>query len=48
MGGEAREPGVYDAAVALLGRRGASVPREVLERDFSQPVAPHPDVEWPR
>jgi tryptophan 2,3-dioxygenase len=40
-----REPGVYDAAVALLARRGASVPREVLERDFSQQAAPHPDVE---
>lgn len=40
-----REPGVYDAAVALLARRGAAVPPEVLDRDFSRPVDPHPDVE---
>ncbi|PRY44763.1 tryptophan 2,3-dioxygenase [Umezawaea tangerina] len=40
-----REPGVYDAAVALLARRGARVPREVLERDFSQPEAHCPEVE---
>ncbi|WP_307868776.1 tryptophan 2,3-dioxygenase [Umezawaea beigongshangensis] len=40
-----REPSVYDAAVALLARRGARVPRDVLDRDFAQQAQPHPDVE---
>ncbi|MEV0407413.1 tryptophan 2,3-dioxygenase family protein [Actinoallomurus sp. NPDC050550] len=39
------EPGVYDAALALLARRGHSVPDEVLQRDLTQPYSPHSAVE---
>lgn len=34
------EPSVYDAALALLARRGAPLPATALERDWSQPYAP--------
>lgn len=30
-------PTIYDEALALLARRGVPVPKEILERDFSQP-----------
>ena len=36
------EPGVYDAALALLARRGHSVPDEVLERDLAGRRSPTP------
>src|SRR3984885_14010398 len=31
------EPSIYDEALALLARRGLPVPKEKLERDFSEP-----------
>jgi tryptophan 2,3-dioxygenase len=39
------EPGVYDAALALLARRGHGVPEDVLNRDLTLPYAPSPGVE---
>jgi len=38
-------PSVYDAAIAMLCRRGAPIPRTHLERDPSTPYCPHPAVE---
>ncbi|MGW0566613.1 tryptophan 2,3-dioxygenase [Streptomyces tauricus] len=40
-----RAPSVYDAALALLARRGALFPPEVLGRDLAQPHTPHEAVE---
>ncbi|WP_084723340.1 tryptophan 2,3-dioxygenase [Streptomonospora alba] len=39
------EPGLYDAALRLLRRRGTAVPDEVAERDWSRPYKPDPRVE---
>jgi tryptophan 2,3-dioxygenase len=39
------EESVYDAALALLARRGRAVPAEVLRRDVTQPYEPSPAVE---
>ncbi|GAA0321341.1 tryptophan 2,3-dioxygenase family protein [Actinoallomurus spadix] len=39
------EPGVYDAALALLARRGHGVPDDVLNRDLTRPYTPSPAVE---
>lgn len=39
------EPSVYDAALALLARRGHDVPAEVLERDLTQAYVPSDEVE---
>jgi tryptophan 2,3-dioxygenase len=38
------EPSLYDEALRLLARRGHPVPKEVLERDFSQPYVSNPQV----
>ncbi|TDQ52385.1 tryptophan 2,3-dioxygenase [Actinorugispora endophytica] len=38
------EPGLYDAALRLLHRRGVPVPAERVERDWTSPAPPHPDV----
>ncbi|WP_326835252.1 tryptophan 2,3-dioxygenase family protein [Amycolatopsis rhabdoformis] len=38
------EPSVYDDVVALLARRGLSIPDAVLRRDPSTQHEPHPDV----
>ena len=35
-----RAPSVYDEMLALLARRGLSLPAELLDRDWSQPYAP--------
>jgi tryptophan 2,3-dioxygenase len=35
------EPSLYDAFLAFLARRGYAVPRELLERDWSQPYVHH-------
>lgn len=40
-----REPGVYDATLALLARRGHPVPDDVLHRDLTRPYTPSPAVE---
>ena len=40
-----RAPGLYDEALRLLARRGYQVPREVLERDVTQPYRASPEVE---
>ncbi|MCO1577419.1 tryptophan 2,3-dioxygenase family protein [Crossiella sp. SN42] len=39
------KPSLYDDALALLHRRGYAVPRSALERDFTQPYQPDPEVE---
>ncbi|MEU1347917.1 tryptophan 2,3-dioxygenase family protein [Streptomyces sp. NPDC005795] len=39
------EPGLYDEALALLARRGHTVPQEVLGRDLSLKYEPSPQVE---
>lgn len=43
-------PSLYDEAIALLARRGLSVPADALERDFTQPYQASPGVEaaWAR
>jgi tryptophan 2,3-dioxygenase len=38
------EPSLYDEALRILARRGHPVPREVLDRDFSQPYRSNPAV----
>jgi len=38
------EPSLYDAALRLLHRRGLPVPAERVERDWTLPVEPHPQV----
>ena len=38
------EPSLYDEALRLLARRGHPVPKEVLDRDFSQPYVSNPRV----
>jgi tryptophan 2,3-dioxygenase len=38
------EPSLYDEALRLLARRGHAIPRDVLERDFSQPYQSNPLV----
>jgi tryptophan 2,3-dioxygenase len=38
-------PSVYDAALALLARRGHEIPAEVLERDLTQAYTPSEEVE---
>ncbi|WP_082126701.1 tryptophan 2,3-dioxygenase [Allosalinactinospora lopnorensis] len=43
--GALAEPGLYDAALRLLHRRGLPVPRERVDRDWTRPYAPHPGVE---
>ncbi|MBV2363713.1 tryptophan 2,3-dioxygenase [Streptomonospora nanhaiensis] len=44
------EPGLYDAALRLLHRRGLGVPAAAADRDWRRPYTPHPDVEkaWAR
>jgi tryptophan 2,3-dioxygenase len=37
-------PSLYDAFLAHLARQGHAVPRDVLERDLSQPYESHPGV----
>jgi len=39
------EPSLYDEALRLLARRGLPVPAERLERDWTEPYAPDPEVE---
>jgi len=38
------EPSLYDEFLRWLARRGIALPREVLERDVSQPYQPNPGV----
>ena len=38
------EPSLYDEALCLLARRGLPIPKEVLDRDFSQPYLSNPGV----
>ena len=38
-------PSLYDESLRLLDRRGFAVPAHKLERDWSQPYQPDPDVE---
>jgi tryptophan 2,3-dioxygenase len=39
-----RSPGLYDEFLRYLARRGMPVPRERVERDWSQPYETHPQV----
>ncbi|HEC09753.1 MAG TPA: tryptophan 2,3-dioxygenase [Acidimicrobiales bacterium] len=38
-------PSLYDEVLALMARSGFELPADVLERDFSLPYAPRPEVE---
>lgn len=38
-------PSLYDEVLAMMARSGFDLPAEVLERDFSQPYVPRPEVE---
>jgi len=38
------EPSIYDESLALLARRGLSIPKSKLKRDFSKPYAADPRV----
>jgi tryptophan 2,3-dioxygenase len=38
-------PGLHDAALRLLHRRGLPVPAERVDRDWARPCPPHPGVE---
>lgn len=38
-------PGLYDDVLGLLHRRGLPIPLSHLDRDWSGPYKPHPDVE---
>ncbi|MBF8221999.1 tryptophan 2,3-dioxygenase [Halomonas sp. 328] len=38
-------PSLYDTCLQLLARRGFALPDEVLDRDWREPYAPHPEVE---
>jgi len=38
------EPSIYDESLALLARRGLSIPKAKLKRDFSKPYAADPRV----
>ncbi|NNG40212.1 tryptophan 2,3-dioxygenase [Flexivirga sp. ID2601S] len=38
------QPSLYDVFLQLLARRGFAVPREVTDRDWSQPYTPHDEV----
>ena len=44
LGEALRTPSIYDEFVRYLARQGMAVPREVLERDVSQPYEPHDGV----
>jgi tryptophan 2,3-dioxygenase len=37
-------PGLYDESLRLLSRRGFEIPEACLDRDFSEPYAPHKQV----
>ncbi|HEU4740046.1 MAG TPA: tryptophan 2,3-dioxygenase [Meiothermus sp.] len=39
-----KAPSLYDLSLRLLAKRGLTVPREVLERDYSKPYEPNPAV----
>ena len=38
-------PSIYDETVRLLARRGFNIPKDHVERDWSEPYEPHADVE---
>ncbi len=44
VGAALSEPSIYDESLALLARRGFAIPRDKLERDFSQPYTADPRV----
>jgi tryptophan 2,3-dioxygenase len=39
-----RAPSLYDESLRLLSRRGYDVPRDHIDRDFTQPYQPHKQV----
>lgn len=39
-----RQPSIYDEFLHVLARRGHPVPKEILERDVTQPYVAHPGV----
>jgi tryptophan 2,3-dioxygenase len=40
-----KEPSLYDESLRLLARRGFAIPADRLERDFTKPYEPSPEVE---
>ncbi len=38
-------PSVYDETLRVLSRRGLAIPAHCIERDWSEPYEPHPEVE---
>jgi tryptophan 2,3-dioxygenase len=42
---ELTTPSLYDESIRLLARRGFDIPKECLERDWTQPYEPNPAVE---
>ncbi len=38
-------PSIYDETVRVLARRGFDIPKDRVERDWSEPYEPHADVE---
>lgn len=42
---ELKRPSLYDAALALLARRGLAIPKAILTRDLTQPHVADPGVE---
>jgi tryptophan 2,3-dioxygenase len=45
LAAELNTPSLYDEALRLLARRGFDIPADRLERDFTLPYQPSPDVE---
>ena len=39
------KPSVYDETLRMLARRGFEIPSTHIERDWSDPYEPHPEVE---
>lgn len=38
-------PSVYDASLKVLAKRGLAIPADRVDRDWSEPYEPHPEVE---
>jgi tryptophan 2,3-dioxygenase len=42
---ELEQPSIYDETLRLLARRGFAIPTDHVERDWTQPYEPSPEVE---
>jgi tryptophan 2,3-dioxygenase len=45
LAADLRAPSIYDEFLRYLGRNGYDIPREAIERDFSEPYEPHEAIE---